>query len=272
MKKLLSFAVILLLGLSALMAQSTVSGKVTDEESGEPLEGVAVVVQGTTIGILTDDQGNYRLDVPADGSMLEFNFIGKLKQEIAISGRSTIDVKMPDDIYQVEEVVVTAIGIERGKKSLGYAVQEVDGDEILGSQEVNLMSALSGKVAGLQVNTSNGNPGAGSYILLRGSTSFRDINQPLIVVDGIPVDNSTNYTGDPNNTARNNNLRGVSNSNRGIDINPADIQEVTVLKGPAAAALYGSRAANGAIMITTKRGGKKGKKQMEVAFMNPPCF
>jgi TonB-linked SusC/RagA family outer membrane protein len=241
----------------ALQAQQTVKGTVTDAETGEALEGVQIVVEGTTVGKFTDSEGTYTLLVPAEGQVLVFTYVGKLKQEVPINGQSTIDIQLGDDVLQLEEVVVTAIGIEREKKSLGYAVQEVGGDALVNSREVNLMNALSSKVAGLQVNASNGMPGAGSYILLRGSTSFRDINQPLIVIDGVPVDNSTNYTGDPNNTARNNNLQGVSNSNRGIDINPNDIEDVTVLKGPAAAALYGSRAANGAIMITTKRGGSQ---------------
>ncbi len=265
MKKIILLVLVSFLGLHLLHAQSVVSGTVTDDETGNALEGVAVVVKGTTIGILTDDEGKYRLQVPATGEELEFNFVGKLKQTIAINGRSVIDVKLAEDVFQVDEVVVTAIGIERGKKSLGYSVQELGGDEIVGAQEVNMMSALSGKVAGLTVTSSNGMPGAGTYITLRGSTSFLDNNQPLIVIDGVPIDNSTNYTGDPNNGARNNNLQGVTNSNRGIDINPNDIEDITVLKGPAAAALYGSRAANGAIMITTKRGGAQGGK-MEVGF------
>ena len=271
MKKIMLMVLMSILSLSLLHAQSVVSGTVTDAESGNALEGVAVVVKGTTIGILTDDEGKYRLQVPATGESLDFNFVGKLKQSISINGRAVIDVKMAEDIYEVDEVVVTAIGIERDKKSLGYSVQELGGDEIVNSQEVNMMSALAGKVAGLQVNSSNGMPGAGTYITLRGSTSFLDANQPLIVIDGVPIDNSTSYTGDPNNGSRNNNLRGVTNSNRGIDVNPNDISEITVLKGPAAAALYGSRAANGAIMITTKRGGAQGGK-MEVGFKSSLGF
>lgn len=257
MKRVILFFLLSMFAIVALQAQRTVKGTVTDAETGEALEGVQIVVEGTTVGKFTDSEGTYTLLVPAEGQVLVFTYVGKLKQEIPINGQSTIDVQLGDDVLQLEEVVVTAIGIEREKKSLGYAVQEVGGDALVNSREVNLMNALSSKVAGLQVNSSNGMPGAGSYILLRGSTSFRDINQPLIVIDGVPVDNSTNYTGDPNNTARNNNLQGVSNSNRGIDINPNDIEDVTVLKGPAAAALYGSRAANGAIMITTKRGGSQ---------------
>lgn len=257
MKRVLLLFLASMFAVAFTQAQQTVKGTVTDAETGEVLEGVQVVVKGTTVGKFTASDGTYSLLLPAEGQVLVFTYVGKLKQEVPINGRSTIDLRMGDDILELEEVVVTAIGIEREKKSLGYAVQEVDGDALVNSQEVNLMNALSSKVAGLQVNSSNGMPGAGSYILLRGSTSFRDINQPLIVIDGVPIDNSTNYTGDPNNGSRNNNLQGVSNSNRGIDINPNDIQDVTVLKGPAAAALYGSRAANGAIMITTKRGGNQ---------------
>lgn len=264
MRHVIMIVVGLLLSASWLSAQ-TVSGRVTDESDGSPIQGVAVLVKDYSVGTLTGEDGRYKIDLPANAEALMFRFVGKRAKTIQIDGRTTIDIQMAEDILEIEEVVVTAIGIEREKKSIGYAVQEVGGDALVQSREPNLISALSGKIAGLQVNASNGNPGAGTYMVLRGSTSFLDQNQPLVVVDGIPISNSTNYTGDPGNTARNNNLQGVSNSNRGIDINPNDIAEVTVLKGPAAAALYGSAGANGAIMITTKRGGSEGGR-MKVDF------
>ncbi|MFK7971290.1 MAG: SusC/RagA family TonB-linked outer membrane protein [Bacteroidia bacterium] len=264
MRHVFMIVVGLLLSASWLSAQ-TVSGTVTDAEDGSPIQGAAVLVKDYSVGTLTDENGKYKIDLPTNAEALIFRFVGKSAQTVSIDGRTTINVSMAEDVLEVEEVVVTAIGIEREKKSLGYSVQEVGGDALVQSREPNLMGALAGKVAGLQVNSSNGTPGGGVYFLLRGSTSFNDANQPLVVIDGVPVDNSTNYTGDPNNTARNNNLQGVTQSNRGIDINPNDIQEITVLKGPAAAALYGSRAANGAIMITTKRGGDQGGR-MRVNF------
>ncbi len=271
MKKVLLLMTVLILSLPALRAQQTVSGAVTDAQTGQPVEGVVVVVEGTTVGVITGPDGTYSLQVPPGGEKLVFSLVGMRRVTMPISGRSSIDVAMAEDVLQLDEVVVTALGISRDKKALGYAVEEVDGDILVQSREPNLMSALAGKVAGLQVNSSNGMPGAGTYIVLRGSTSFQDINQPLIVVDGIPVDNSTHFTGDPNNTSRNNNLTGVTNSNRGIDINPNDIAEISVLKGPAAAALYGSRAANGAIMITTKSG-RSASGRMQIAFKSSVAF
>ena len=271
MKKVLLLMTVLILSLPALRAQQTVSGAVTDAQTGQPVEGAVVVVEGTTVGVITGSDGTYSLQVPPGGERLVFSLVGMRRVIMPISGRSRIDVAMAEDVLQLDEVVVTALGISREKKALGYAVEEVSGDVLVQSREPNLMSALAGKVAGLQVNSSNGMPGAGTYIVLRGATSFQDINQPLIVVDGIPVDNSTHYTGDPNNTSRNNNLTGVTNSNRGIDINPNDIAEITVLKGPAATALYGSRAANGAIMITTKSG-RSLNGRMQVAFKSSVAF
>lgn len=262
MKKIVLVMTVMILSLAGLMAQQTVSGIITDAQTGQPIQGAVVVVDGTTIGIITGADGAYSLNAPAGAEKLLVSFVGMRRIEIPLDGSASFNVAMAEDILQLDEVVVTALGISRDKKALGYAVEEIDGDVLVGSHEPNLMSALSGKIAGLQVNSSNGTPGAGTYIVLRGATSFQDINQPLIVVDGIPIDNSTNYTGDPNNTSRNNNLQGVTNSNRGIDINPNDIASVTVLKGPAATALYGSRAANGAIMLTTKRGSKSGKMQV----------
>ena len=238
-------------------AQSQVSGTVTSEETGEMLPGVNVIVKGTTVGTVTDIEGNYNLEVPEDQNTLQFSFIGFEPQEIEINGRSTVDLGLASDVQSLEEVIVTAIGIETNKEMLGYSVQNVDGEEIVNAQETNLVNALNSKVAGVSVVSSSGSPGASANIRIRGNTSITGSNEPLFVIDGVPVDNSSNIDADDNQTA------GVDQSNRLVDINPNDIADMTVLKGPAATALYGIRAANGAVVITTKRG-ESGKARVTI--------
>ena len=251
---------VLLLGLSFLMATSmsfaqdrTVSGTVTSAEDGSTLPGVNVVVKGTTNGGVTDMDGNFKISVPEDGGTLVFSFIGLETQEVEIGTRSVIDMQMASDVKQLGEVVVTAVGIEQNKRTLGYSVQNVDADEIVNARETNIVNALNSKVAGVSVVSSSGSPGASANIRIRGNTSINGSNSPLFVVDGVPIDNSSGGAG--NGTA------GVDNSNRAIDINSADVESLTVLKGAAATALYGIRAANGAIIITTKKG-KAGKAKV----------
>ncbi|MFK7970424.1 MAG: SusC/RagA family TonB-linked outer membrane protein [Bacteroidia bacterium] len=248
MKRLL-FLAVLVFGFGLLYSQSTVTGKVTDARSGDPLEGVAVVVKGTTIGAFTNDQGSYSLEVPSDGQFLIFSFVGRATQEIKIDGRSSINISLAEDLT-LDEVVVTALGVTKKKKALGYSVQEVGGDVIANSKETNVATALAGKVAGVQAFSVSGAPGAGANIRIRGSASISGNNQPLFVVDGIPVSN--------NQERSESGLRGAVVSNRALDINPDDIESVSVLKGAAASVLYGSRAANGVILITTKKGARNG--------------
>ncbi len=231
----------------------TISGKVTGSSDGAGIPGVTVQVQGTTLGTVTDIDGNYSLDVPPDAESLVFKYVGMKTVVVTIGDQKTIYVTMETDAVIMGEVVITALGISREKKSLGYSVQEVGGAELSESGQTNAISGLTGKVAGLQITSSAGTPGASSRILLRGASTFTGENQPLIVVDGVPIDNTTTITtaGDyPYNMG----LTGVNNGNRALDINPEDIESVTVLKGPAAAALYGVRAGNGAIVYTTKKG------------------
>jgi TonB-linked SusC/RagA family outer membrane protein len=231
----------------------TISGKVTGSGDGAGIPGVTVQVEGTTIGTVTDIDGNYTLDVSPDAKSLVYKFVGMKTVVVAIGDQKTIYVAMDTDAVIMGEVVITALGITREKKSLGYSVQEIGGAELHESGQTDAISGLSGKVAGLQITSSSGTPGASSRILLRGASTFTGENQPLIVVDGVPIDNTTTTTtaGDyPYNMG----LTGVNNGNRGLDINPDDIESVTVLKGPAAAALYGVRAGNGAIVYTTKKG------------------
>ncbi|MTI40274.1 SusC/RagA family TonB-linked outer membrane protein [Fulvivirga lutimaris] len=253
----LSFTLILLFGAVITQAQDrTVSGKVTAEDDNSSLPGVNVLLKGTSTGTITDADGNYTISVP-ENSILVFSFVGLKSQEVNIGARAVIDVQMESDIRQLSEVVVTAAGIEANKRELGYSIQNVDSDEIMKSGENNFVSALSGKVAGVQVTSSGGSPGAAAQIRIRGNKSVQGSNGPLFVIDGIPIDNSTFNTADsPEDDVANLGSGGVTNSNRAIDINPEDVASLTVLKGPAATVLYGIRAANGAVVITTKKGSR----------------
>ncbi|WP_198416672.1 SusC/RagA family TonB-linked outer membrane protein [Marinilabilia rubra] len=224
----------------------TVQGTVQDP-GGEPIPGVNIVVGGTTQGTITNMDGEYTLDAPSDGTLV-FSFIGFTSQSVPVEGRSTINVTLEEEAVGLDEVVVTALGIKRERKALGYSMQEIGGDEVLESREANVANSLSGKVSGLQVIKSSAGPAASSKIVLRGNSSLTGDNQPLIVVDGIPVDN---FTGAENNDYWNPSL----DMGNGLgDINPEDIESMSVLKGASAAALYGSRAGNGVILITTKSG------------------
>lgn len=258
MKKILLIIFMLMIALSpeVLAQERQVSGKVTSED-GATLPGVNVILQGTTTGTTTDIDGNYQLSVPSSGGTLTFSFIGYRTAEIEIGNRSVVDVTMDADVRQLTEVVVTALGIERDTRGLGYATSKVESQEIVNARESNLVNALSSKVPGLVVNNSGGMAGASSYLIIRGQSTIRGNNQPLFVVDGIPVDNQQLSSGNPDD-GRNGYLSSVGNSNRAIDIPQEDIASITVLKGAAATALYGSLAGNGAIIITTKRG-QKGK-------------
>jgi TonB-linked SusC/RagA family outer membrane protein len=240
------------------LQQQSVSGKVLSVDDASALPGVSVFVKGTQTGTVTDADGNYTISVPSADATLVFSFIGYKTMEVGVAGRTTVDVSLETDIMQLGEVVVTSFGIEQSKQSLGFSTQTVNADEIAQMKQPNLVSALQGQVAGVQITNSGGAPGMSSRILIRGITSLNPNanNQPLFVVDGIPIDNSTDEVG---NGASENTPRGLSN--RAMDINPNDVESVTVLKGAAATGLYGVRAANGAIVITTKKG-KAGSVQV----------
>ncbi len=255
MKKIAFFiSILLFMGTMASFAQTrVVTGTVTSAEDGQPVPGVSIVVQGTTLGTVTDLDGNYSLQVPQDAQTLVFSFVGMASQEVALNNRTSVNVVMQPQTFGVDEVVVTALGTSRAKKSLGYASQGVSGEEITSTNVLNPMSALSGKVAGMQIQGQNF---AGSQnILIRGGSSFSNNNQPLFVVDGVPVSNE--------NFNSNETQRGGGGYDYGSminDLNPHDIASIDVLKGSAASALYGSRGQNGVIMITTKSGqaGRRG--------------
>ncbi len=234
-----------------LFAQNLrVTGTVTDQTDGSALPGVTVVIKGTTTGTTTDLNGNYEINAPA-GSVLVFSFIGMLEEEATIERAGELNMVMAPDLMMLDEFVVTALGIKRDRKSLGYAIQEIQGDVLMESREANLANSLTGKVSGLQVIRSSNGPAGSSKLVLRGYSSLTGDNQPLIIVDGMPLQN---FTGAENNDYWNPSLDMGS----GIaDINPDDIESISVLKGASAAALYGSRAGNGVILITTKSGSSR---------------
>lgn len=233
-----------------------VTGRVLDE-TGYGLPGAGISVKGNPhIGTATDGDGNFQLDVPVENNTLIVQAISYTRQEVTLTGNNIV-VRMKVQANVLNETVVTALGIRKEKKSLGYSVSDVNSETIEKSGEQNVVEALAVKTPGTTVTSSSGTPGASSQILLRGHSTFTGNNEPLFVVDGIPIDNSTTQpvAGD---YPYNQNLTGVNESNRALDINPADIESISVLRGPAAAALYGSRGGNGAIIITTKKG-KYGK-------------
>jgi len=242
------------------MAQNrTITGTVKDQK-GEEIIGASVIVKGTTIGTYTDEKGNFSLSVPPTAATLIVKYLGYKSQEVPISASNVINVTLEEDVLGLNEVIVTAIGVSREKKAISYSTQSISGDDLGNTGSGNTLSELNGKISGLTVINSTGDPGGGTYIRLRGVTSISGNNQPLIVVDGVPLDNSINAY-DPTNVGfqaagpAGNAVGGVSPDNRGIDINPNDIASITVLKGPAATALYGIQAASGALIITTKKGG-----------------
>ena len=243
--------------------QRTIKGTVSDEY-GEPLIGVSVLVQGTTTGTITDIDGNYTLEILNDEAVLEFSYIGYQKISLRVAGASSFNIIMKEDAQQLNEVVVTAMGIERKEKSLTYATQQVKGDELMKVQDANFVNALSGKASGVTITPSAGGAGGASKILLRGNKSILGNNSPLIVIDGVPMTNNVNgqtgFDGGSNLT--------YSSTSEGSDplslVNPDDIESLNILKGANAAALYGSAAANGVLMITTKKG-KEGRISINVS-------
>jgi TonB-linked SusC/RagA family outer membrane protein len=253
-KVALLLACLMFLSTQFLQAQNrTITGKVTNSEDGSSIPGVAISVKGTTVGTTTDISGKYQLSVPGTAKTLVFQFIGMKTKEVALGTSNVVDVILDPDVLDIEGVVVTAIGIKRETKALGYAVQEVGAEELNRTTNANVVNAIGGKVAGVQVTSGSGVAGGSSYITIRGTSSITGNNQPLFVIDGVPMDNSQLYSGNPD-AGSNNLTNGVAYSNRAIDINPDDIESIAVLKGGAATALYGLRAANGAVIITTKSG------------------
>jgi TonB-linked SusC/RagA family outer membrane protein len=233
-KRLLGFLMLFLVAGVSAMAQQTVTGRVTTSD-GAALPGVSVLLKGTAQGTSTDVDGRYTLNVPDNNSVLVISFIGYTTQEITVGAQTNIDVTMGEDITELSEVVVTALGIEREKKALTYSVQDVRTEEISKARELNVINSLSGKVAGISINRAGTGVGAGTRVILRGNRSINQDSQPIYIVDGVPLNGDIS------------------------DINPDDVESITVLKGANASALYGSRGQNGVIMVNTKKGKDTGR-------------
>ncbi|WP_291911698.1 SusC/RagA family TonB-linked outer membrane protein [Chitinophaga sp. CB10] len=248
------------------VAQRTISGKVSDAKDGSAIPGVTVVIKGTTKGVFTSGDGTYRLNGVENGATLVFSFVGYITKEVPVGAGNSIDVALEADKKQLGEVVVTAVGLKKNEAALGYSVSTVKPEQILQKSEPDMLKGLQGKVAGVDIRTSQGTPGAATRIQIRGNTSFFGNNQPLIVVDGIP------YNNDQVTTSSQTTGGGAYSSGLSA-LDPNDIASMTVLKGAAAAALYGSRASNGAVVITTKSGSSTlSKRKTEVTYSSSIAF
>jgi len=252
-RKLTMFLALFFIGVGIITAQTQVRGTVVDE-AGEPVIGATIQIKGTTQGTVTDMNGNFSLSAPSNGTLV-ISYVGYGTQEVPVS--SNVRVVLREETEILEEVVVTALGITREKKALGYAVQELEADELVQAANNNLTTALQGKVSGIEVTPSSGMPGASAKLTIRGSRSFTGDNTPLYVVDGMPVASTSDMS-------TGNSVTGSDFATRSIDIDPNDIESVNILKGQAASALYGMRASNGVVVITTKsgKGARKGKPEI----------
>lgn len=270
------FYILLLLTVSfssVLLAQErTVSGTVQDTD-GQPLPGVNILIKGSNVGTVTDFDGKFSLSVPGESTILLFSYVGFETQSVTVGSQSTFDINLATDITALSEVVVTAFGLEKEKKALGYSATELSNKEFVRARETNFVNSLSGKVAGVQITPAASGLGSSSKVVIRGNNSIGNNNQPLYVVDGIPIDNSSGLSG---SDEWGNGVSGAAGGSSPLsiggvdlgsgisDLNPDDIESVTVLKGPSASALYGARGANGVIMITTKKGG--GRNGVSVSY------
>ncbi|HCM75685.1 MAG TPA: SusC/RagA family TonB-linked outer membrane protein [Cytophagales bacterium] len=248
MKRILLFLFSFVFVLTSMAQERVVSGKVTSQDDGSGLPGVNVLVKGTATGTVTDADGAFRLSVPSTGSTtLVFTFIGFQTQEVQVGERSIIDVSMGSDVTQLSEVVVTALGLEKQSRELGYSVSGVKAEDLDVARDANILNALQGKVTGVNITQSSGNLGGSTKVTIRGVTSLSGNNNPLWVVDGVPINDNQDATGSRITGSR-------DFANGAAVINPDDIASVNILKGAAASALYGSRAAGGVIVVTTKKG------------------
>jgi TonB-linked SusC/RagA family outer membrane protein len=254
MKRLSLILTMVLFVVGFAVAQRTITGTVGDAK-GEPMVGASVLAKGTTIGAVTDIDGKFTVNAPANATVLVFSFAGYQSQEVTLGASNVININLAE--AQLQEVVVTAIGIQREKKALGYSATDIKGEDLAQKSESDPLRALTSKVPGVNIVGGGGAPGQSTKINIRGYSSLTGNTQPLFVVDGIPFDNSVNASTNSNS--------GTQYSNRAFDIDPNNIESMTILKGAAAAALYGSRATNGVVVITTKAG-KKSRKGLEVQF------
>lgn len=266
-KKRILLAACLISAASWASAQVRVKGTVVSEEDGQPVVGASVIVPGTKVGVVTDVNGTFLLTVPEGKKELRISYLGMEPQTLI--ARDGIKVVLKNDSRSLDEVVVTAMGITKAAKSLGYAVQEVKADELTEAASTSLSSALQGKLSGVEISPSSGMPGASSQIVIRGVRSFTGNNSPLYVVDGMPIASTSDVDTDVRNTGS---VAGADYANRGLDIDPNDIESINVLKGQAASALYGMRASNGVIVITTKSGKNARKGKPTVTFNTNLAF
>lgn len=267
-KKFTFILLCLVIGISTVVAQNTkVAGSVISADDGLPVIGASIVVKGTMVGTVTDYDGNFTLEVPSNGKVLIVSYVGMLTQEVPVS--PNVRVVLKSDTQNLDEVVVTAMGISKEKKALGYAVQDVKGEKLTQAANSNLAGALQGKVSGLDIKPSSGMPGASSQITIRGARSFSGDNTPLYVIDGMPVTSTPDVDTDLQN---NGSVSGADFANRAVDIDPNDIESINILKGQAASALYGIRASNGVIVITTKSGKGLAKGKPQISFSSNLSF
>lgn len=273
-KILLLFLFFCGVSLTLVAQQKIISGTVTGAEDKVPVIGCTVQVKGTTYGAITDMNGKYTLTVSQNAITLVFSYVGMKKLEVEIANRSVIDVSLEADVKGLDEVVVTALGISKEKKALGYAVQDVKKDVIERTGNTDLSGAMQGKLSGIDIKPSSGMPGASSQITIRGARSFTGNNNPLYVVDGMPISSGSDIQAGAGGdfSIRGDGVTGSDISNRAMDINPADIESINVLKGQAAAALYGIRASNGVIVITTKSGRGNALGKPIVSISNTTSF
>ena len=249
MKKSLTMLMVsLFLFVGTALAQTKVTGTVLSQEDGQPIIGAAVKVDGTGIGMLTDVNGKFSLTLPEGKKSLTISYLGF--ESKTVTAKNGMRVFLKADATSLDEVVVTAMGIKRSAKALGYSATSLDGEEIAEVRTNDIMSGLAGKVAGVQISTTSSDPGASNSVIIRGVSSLNGSNQPLYVIDGVPMSNSSTYSSNGLNN-------GYDFGNGANAVNPDDVENMTILKGAAATALYGSRAANGVILITTKSGKKQ---------------
>ncbi len=255
MKKLIFLFAFFAVAMLQAYGQRVVTGKVTDP-NGDPLPYLVVSVKGTTLVATTDEEGNYSLSVPENTEALIFSFVGMETQEVPVRGNVVNCVMQYSDL-SVGEVVVTALGITRERKALGYNVQEVGSGELDKRGNSDIVNSLAGKVTGVSVRSTSSSAGASTYMTIRGAASLTGDNQPLFVIDGMPINTDQSYRGSSGQS-------GTYTSSRSIDLNPEDIATMTVLKGGAATALYGLQASNGVIVITTKKGAVNQKMKVSL--------
>ncbi len=252
-KRIMTLLAVLFLFIGGAMAQTRVNGIVVSQDDGQPVIGVSVLVVGTNIGTVTGSDGRFSLTVPAGKSQLRFSYVGM--ETLEVSARPNMRIVLRNGSTNIDEIVVTAMGIKKSEKALGYSAQTLDNEELTVGKVTDVTSALAGKVAGVQINSTSGDPGQANSVIIRGISSINGSNQPLYVVDGVPLQTATMRAYSQQNA-----IGGISN------INPNDIESMTVLKGAAATALYGSRAANGVIIITTKNGKSGNARNFSISY------